>query len=1458
MECFVRVFDSPQSARDVVIHYEADHTVGDLAVAVMTEVLGEAPAAIPPLALAKTGRLLDSETRLVDSGIVSGDDVLVGTASRVAPTPAIPLRAVSLDVITGPDTGMSVIMLQGRFSVGRGSAMHVPLSDRTVSTPQFDVIVGPDFSVTIEPHPDVTNSTYLNHAEVVATATVEETDVIGIGTTRLAIRPFVRAPAGHFDRLGQIEFHRTPYRQIVVTKRVASDIGNIPNRPEPRRFQTLTAVAPLAGGLAMFAFSRQPQFLALTALSPIALAAGWWEDRKSGRSKYRTDKEAFAGRVADRRTELLEAVEAERIERLRASPDLAELGRRAELRTADLWARGRTAGDFLALRVGIGTVATLVEAPLPNGGDESLRDDAVAAAEGTGSLVDSPVVVDIRRCGVVGICGDDDAVSGLTTSFAVQAACLHSPEDLTIVALVDSSRGVVEALKWLPHCRSATSPLGGRHLATDREDAADVLGRLVELAEFRASTVQGNQRPEFWPHVLVFLDDELGVDPAITARLLDLGPLTSMSVVGLASHAGRLPRQATQNVECALGDRRPVARIWAVSPEVADQHVQLETLRADVADRTARALAPVRDASTASETTSIPSVVPLFDVLGTSTPDARWITERWLSNRRYSLEFPIGIGASGLITLDLVGQGPHALIGGTSGAGKSELLQSIVAGLAAEHSPTRLNFLFIDYKGGASSTVFHRLPHTVGYVTNLDAELSGRALTSLRAELNRRMKVMEGKAKDLEQMLADHEHEAPASLVIVVDEFATLVKEVPDFVAGIVDIAQRGRSLGIHLILATQRPSGSVNENILANTNLRISLRMLDRGESSSIIGSADAADIPVPLRGRCFARLGPRTLVNFQSAYTGAPAQGALAAAAVSLMPFEDGPIGTVAVTGGANTGATQLDVLLDAIVAANEQLHLPVPRRPWRDVLASMLTLDELLDDPRAEAAHTDPGRVVAFGMVDLPEQQDQAPLVVDLEQGGGLLVYGSGGSGKTTLLRTIAAGAATCSGPEQVAVVAFDFASRALRSIAPLPHVIAVAGADDLESVTRQIAMLTNELERRRALLADAAAENLTSYNERHQPLARVLVLIDGFGALSNTFSGGSSMTSAVPMENWLEQLVRIIIDGRQIGIHTVITADRRNSVPVAVQSSVANRLILSHADEGGYTDHGVPTSRARGLHLEPGRGLWQASATVQVACVSTGASAAEQAEALQVMGRTSHGRPPAELLTAPLPELVPFESLAPANRPSEAVIGISDVVAAPVRVDLSRSDLVFAGGPGSGRSTAILAAAASMQAFHDVWVVGPAQSPVGDGGNARTAVGSAVEPLLQQLLAMSDIADVARRSVLFVDDADLLDDPMLNDVWESLIRVNVRFVVSLETRQLSGFTMSPLMNHVRRARRVVLLQPNGADEVFQTLGTKAPIRPGTKLPPGRGVLVQGMQASVVQVAVFTRLGDVSHSP
>ena len=434
-----------------------------------------------------------------------------------------------------------------------------------------------------------------------------------------------------------------------------------------------------------------------------------------------------------------------------------------------------------------------------------------------------------------GLYGPLPEVQAMCASVLLQAATLHSPEDLVIVVLEGHAQGLGTWVKWLPHTRSVNSPLGGPHVVDDELVAAEMMRELVSVARLRTTT--DDRSDHRWPWILVILDESANVDPAIASQLLELCPRAGISVVAAVESDARVPRQAKATFRCVPLVGGTLSTVWFTEPQAPGEEFEPEPANARLIDQVAMSLAPLRDATSSSAASAIPRVVPLLSLFGPELPTPMSVAATWATPKPYGLRAPIGMGPSGPLELDLVEHGPHALIGGTSGAGKSELLQSIVAAMIHEYPPTRLTFLFVDYKGGAASVVFNSVPHTVGYVTNLDSSLSLRALTSLRAELNHRMRLMEGKAKDLPEMLERFPDEAPPSLVIVVDEFATLVKEVPDFVAGVVDIAQRGRSLGVHLILATQRPSGSVNDNILANTNLRISLRMLDASESKTVIG---------------------------------------------------------------------------------------------------------------------------------------------------------------------------------------------------------------------------------------------------------------------------------------------------------------------------------------------------------------------------------------------------------------------------------------------------------------------------------------------------------------------------------------------------------------------------------------------------------------------------------------------
>ena len=1440
---------------------EAGHTVADLAAALASELgIGDVgTGSTPALSIVRLGGVANADTPVHAAGLLSGDDVLLldGGAphpSRVAP---IPLRAVTVDLLTGPEAGTSMIVMQGTYRVGRDPAMDISINDPTVSLHQLDLTVTPSWTVEVTPAAHLENPVTVNGEPITDTTTVSSDDVIGIGTTRLASRRFVRVPVERVDQLGQIEFQRTPYRPVTVTERRMAEIGPVPHRPDPRRFQVLAVLTPVLAGVVMVLITKQLQYLALTALSPVAMVATWFEDRRSGRGRFAHETTAFGARLDQRSRDIAGALAAERVERLRAAPDLAELTRRAELHTVDLWARGRQAPDFLTLRLGLGRTATRVVLPDERITDEQFRAQVAEAAAAAARLDDVPITADVRDAVVLAIHGHPEAVLGAASACIVQAAALHSPEDLTIVAAVHDESPMLGWLKWLPHTRSVTSPLGGTHVVRGAAAGDELITQLLEVAEFRISLPDRERADRSWPRLLVVLEaasaaGRVDLDQVALSKLLDLAPTTGIHVLWLAEHDTQLPRQARTILRCTSHPLQVVGTLWSTDPTVPTQTFEVDQLRTAVAARTARALAPVRDASSGSAATSIPRLAPLLDVLGVAAPTAAWVTDNWTrSATQYALRFPVGFGASGPLWLDLVDDGPHTLIGGTSGAGKSELLQSMVAALAAHHDPTRLNFLFVDYKGGASSTVFTGLAHTVGYVTNLSAELSLRALTSLRAELNRRMRVMEGRAKDLREMIELYPHEAPASLVIVVDEFATLVKEVPEFVAGVVDIAQRGRSLDIHLVLATQRPSGSVNDNILANTNLRISLRMLDRGESSSIIGSPEAADIPVPLRGRGLVRLGPRTLVPFQSSYCSAPLLRASGAAPVLVGPFVDDRSTVRPAAMPAEADTTHLDAILAAVADAVAHRDLPPPRQPWRDVLADELSLDAVLADRRATEAVAHPGRIVPLGMLDVPEEQDQYPLLVDLEAGGGCLVFGSGGSGKTTLLRTAAAAAARLDPGGRVVILGLDFASRGLASIGALPNVIDVATGDDLEAVTRHIAVLEAELMRRRALLATARAEDLTAYLRAgdRPALPRIMVLIDSFGGLTAAFSSGAtgSMSLATPMDAWLEIVNQIVVDGRQVGIHAIATADRRGAIPQRLHSAISNRVILRHADENGYTDHGIPATRAKQLVLPAGRGLWQAAHTVQIAVVGHDATSPGQARALAEVGDRSPA--PARsggVHSAPLPDVVAADDLAAAPRPMTIPVGVADITGDTVMVDIAHSHLLIVGPPVSGRTTAAARCVAALSGDHEVWSVsatGPAPG-VATGVRASTAP-AGVEVLLQELADATAIP-TTRPRVLVVDDLDRLDESAFNLVGEQLIRAGVRIVATIETRSHAGYSMSTLLAEVRKARKVIFLQPADATEVVQMFGVRPPLRPGLRMPAGRGVVIDGRTVTVTQIA------------
>ncbi|MBX6390206.1 MAG: cell division protein FtsK, partial [Frankia sp.] len=773
------------------------------------------------------------------------------------------------------------------------------------------------------------------------------------------------------------DFNRPP--RIVPPLLYARQRFPTPPRPPSRRpVPIVLMLAPMLMGFAFFWFLGSVFFLVIMLFTPLMGFANWFSGRRGGRRQYRRETARYRSRRAETERELAATVAGERVARAQAAPDPAQVWLTATGPGGRLWERRRADPDYLVLRVGTADQPSLVEVedPAVDGVSRDVR----------WIVPDLPVLVDVAAGGVVGLAGPRPEVAGLARWLVGQAAVLHSPRDLRVEVLTDAAgQACWDWLRWLPHARPgpADGPSAAVPYAFAGTDAETVAARVAELvALVRARTkARGSAMGQVLfqePDVLVVLDGARRLrDVPGVVQVLTEGPQVRVFALCLETEQRLLPEECAVVVR-ADPDGLTVRRSDA--PELTA--VRQELVGQDWCDQVGRALCPLRDV-TPEDDGGLPERVGLLEVLGLADvpPDelAGRIAAGWQA-RQASTAFPLGVGFDGPFVLDLVRDGPHALVAGTTGAGKSELLQTLVAALAAHNHPDELGFVLIDYKGGSAFHDCVRLPHTLGMVTDLDAALAARALESLAAELRRREEVLARvAAKDLAHYralrAADPSLAPLGRLVIVIDEFATLVRDVPAFIPGLVSLAQRGRSLGVHLVLATQRPGGSVTADIRANTNLRIALRVTDTHESTDVIDTPDAAYVPAATPGRALVRLAARSSVPFQTAYAGgryvppAPDAGSAGAettetvdlagpaAPVDAVPLRWPGLGRPlpfaaerpAVTAADEDVTTDLDVLVEAIRAAavlagDDPAGADRPS-PWLPPLGTRVLLDDLL---------------------------------------------------------------------------------------------------------------------------------------------------------------------------------------------------------------------------------------------------------------------------------------------------------------------------------------------------------------------------------------------------------------------------------------------------------------------------------------------------------------------------------
>lgn len=1456
---------------DVVVTVDATASVADVARTLLVANPRD-PRPVPgPVTLRVTdsarpdaaSRTLLGSLTMADASLLSGAHVeVVADSDQYVTSESVNQPAVAqLRVLAGPDEGKEFMLPSGSTVIGRDRDADVRLTDPMVSKKHARLNISDVLEVV-----DMNSANgVLVGEEFVGRSVITPADTIQLGDTVLRLILLQSA-----SRLGppQVEHVRSP-RVVVQFPGVEYPAPKPPQRIQPQRFPLLALVAPLLMGAVMWVMTQQLLSVVMMAMTPLLLVASFVDQAFVMRRARKAEATAFNESMLRAQERLEQLRDEERRVRLAEIPELKELVEDTYRLGPSLWSERAELPHFLTVRVGVGTLPSRSRVVLDGATDglpESV-DQVLTLRDEFSRITDVPVLVPLRQSGNLGVAGPAPLMADVARATVFQLAARHSPTELVVSAITSpDAAGDWGWLKWLPHTSSGHSPIEGPHLADGRGSAAHVLAQLEGVVDSRSDkpaalrkvidpAKPGEDPDPVVPSVVVVVTDGAPADRARLTRIAEKGPDVGVHVVWCAPRVESLPAACRSYVavDGVTGDGTTgQVRLGEITTPL-----RLDTLSAEQAGRAARGMAPVLDVGVPEEDQSdLPRTVSYAELAGEellSSPDA--VIERWKQNNSLvdrqaatpvalkkapNLRALVGHAGTAPFSLDLRADGPHALVGGTTGAGKSEFLQSWVLGMAAAHSPDRLTFLFVDYKGGAAFADCVDLPHTVGLVTDLSPHLVRRALTSLRAELRYREHLLNAKgAKDLISLEKTGDPQCPPSLVIVVDEFAALVQEVPEFVDGVVDVAQRGRSLGLHLVLATQRPNGVIKDNLRANTNLRIALRMADEDDSSDVLGDKLAAYFDSSIPGRGAAKTGPGRIKVFQTGYVGGRTTGIKPPPRIEVRDLDFGNFTlwedpTPQVQSSDDSLPTDITRMVANIGAAAVVAGVPEPRKPWLDELAPVYNFSKL-PNPRTDEK-------IPLGVLDAPESQSQPTLYWEPDVEGNLGFFGTSGSGKSTALRTIAVAAAMTSrngGPSHV--YGLDFASRGLAMLDVLPHVGAVVDGDDDERVQRTIRMIRDLVNERAERYSRVQAGSIAEYrhiaNAPNEP--RVFLLVDNIGAFRERYEDSSATL------RWWTAFAQIAADGRAVGVHVVVAGDQLRSLPMSIASNIQRRIILRQTSDQEYLNWGIPSDILTPAS-PPGRAVVDGN-EAQLAILGESGNVAVQAREIQQLaaslGRNSVMRAAPVLR---LPDQIPLENL-PVGSPGGAVIGVADSTLEPIAI-APHGLFLLAGSAGSGRSTAVAVIAAAIKRADPVIntaLISPRRNSAPWSGWTKRAAGSDAMELVRSLL--EEVESKRRRWAIFIESIAEFNDTDAGEIQRLVKEAAAEDQFVLGEGEMPAWQQSYMLGpQFKAARRGLILVPGDMDT-----GTLFQVEVGRirrqDFPPGRGFLVERGRASKLQLAL-----------
>jgi type VII secretion protein EssC, C-terminal domain len=959
-------------------------------------------------------------------------------------------------------------------------------------------------------------------------------------------------------------FHRNTRVKVVPSEEKIEilDPPQKPEKPKANLFQRLfpslgmliaAGIMAYMGGATMLIFSGISALMAI-----ITAVVGIIQGKKEFKEKTKERIEKYEAYIEGKREEITKARDEERrtLEAIYCSEN--ENINRLTHFSCDLFDRNREDADFLCVRLGTGAVEAKQKIDYKKQERLEIEDDLQKKPEEISEEfhnVDcAPVICNLKKSNAVGVIGPEEARQAMLNRMILDIAARHYYSDVKMFFIASSNHSdLVWRYRMLPFVWNDV--LHTRNIVCNETSKDLIFEFLYKELSYR------DQNKEHDSHFIIFVLDDCGLKTHPISKFIDKAKDLDVTFVFFAQNRAEIAQGCAYLI--SLADPYN-----GVIVDTSDRNKETKFVCAeigqDLVDSLVTLLAPVYTEEISLEG-SLTRNITLFQLLNIFTVDDLDLKMRWNRSQVFkTMAAPIGVSKTGIVSLDLhdKAHGPHGLVAGTTGSGKSELLQTYILSMATLFHPYEVGFVIIDFKGGGMVNQFRQLPHLLGAITNIDGRAINRSLKSIKAELQKRQRLFaDADVNHIDKYIQKYKmgevQEALPHLIIIVDEFAELKAEQPEFMKELISAARIGRSLGVHLILATQKPSGQVNEQIWSNSRFKLCLKVQSQEDSNEVLKSPLAAEIKEP--GRAYLQVGNNEIFElFQSAYSGASEKTDDASikefTIYSLLDTgRREPVYSQKRQKNGEQNSTQLDAIVKYVAEYCNKENVT----KLADICLPELG-QSIVFPHKEELLPKENSIVVEIGIYDDPDNQRQGVCSVNLTSEN-LMIIGSAQSGKTNMLQTIIRSISTKYSTDEVVIYIIDFASMILKSFEQMNHVGGVVTSSEDEKLKNLMKLLFSEIETRKEKLLTYGLSSFAAYREAGlTELPQIVLLIDNITALKELYFRDND-----------DELINLCREGLTVGISVVVANSQTAGIGYKYLSSFSSRIAMFCNDSSEYS-------------------------------------------------------------------------------------------------------------------------------------------------------------------------------------------------------------------------------------------------------------------------------------------------